>query len=71
MEMQDGTISRWLKQAGDQVAEGEVLAEVETDKVTAELKAPASGSLEEVCAAQGETVDVGGTVAIIHTDGPA
>ena len=67
MEMQDGTIARWLKQDGDRVAEGEVLAEVETDKVTAELKAPVSGTLAEISAAQGDTVDVGGTVAVIRT----
>jgi 2-oxoglutarate dehydrogenase E2 component (dihydrolipoamide succinyltransferase) len=55
----EATIGRWFKQAGDAVAVDEPLVELETDKVTIEVPAPAAGVLSEVAAKDGETVAVG------------
>jgi len=60
----EGTVSRWLKQAGESVRKGEPLVEIETDKVNSELEAPADGVLEIVVEA-GETVPVGQVIARI------
>ncbi|MCS6910522.1 MAG: 2-oxo acid dehydrogenase subunit E2 [Anaerolineales bacterium] len=61
----EGTISKWLKKEGDRVEELEPLLEVNTDKVDTEIPAPASGVLLKVLAAEGATVQVGQTIAII------
>jgi pyruvate dehydrogenase E2 component (dihydrolipoamide acetyltransferase) len=55
----EGTITRWLKSVGDEVAEDEVLFEVSTDKVDSEVPSPASGVLSEILVQEGDTVDVG------------
>jgi pyruvate dehydrogenase E2 component (dihydrolipoamide acetyltransferase) len=62
-DMEEGTIVRWLKQAGDEVKKGEPIAEIETDKVTIEIEAFESGTISEIVANEGETVPVGGTIA--------
>lgn len=67
----EGTISRWLKRAGDRVSKGEPLVEVETDKVNSELESPASGVIHEILAAEGETVAMGAVIARIGEDGEA
>ncbi|MGH9095754.1 MAG: biotin/lipoyl-containing protein, partial [Acidimicrobiales bacterium] len=61
----EGTITRWLKQVGDSVAEDEVLFEVSTDKVDSEVPSPAAGTLSEILVEEGETVDVGTKLAVI------
>src|ERR1700689_5079898 len=61
----EGIVSRWLKTVGDSVDEGEPLVEVTTDKVDVEVPAPTSGRLTEIVAAEGETVAVGATLAVI------
>jgi pyruvate/2-oxoglutarate dehydrogenase complex dihydrolipoamide acyltransferase (E2) component len=66
MTMHEATISLWLKKVGDQVVQGEVLAEVETDKVTAEVEAPASGVLASIDAEEGATVPVLARIAVIE-----
>ena len=66
----EGIVSRWLKAVGDSVDEGEPLVEVTTDKVDVEVPAPATGRLTEIVAAEGETVAVGATLAVI-APGPA
>src|SRR3954468_24295678 len=55
----EATIGRWFKQAGEAVAADEPVVELETDKVTIEVPAPASGVLAEVAVKDGETVAVG------------
>src|SRR5262245_53669180 len=55
----EATIGRWFKQPGDAVAADEPLVELETDKVTIEVPAPAAGVLAEIAAKDGETVAVG------------
>ncbi|MCI5074991.1 2-oxoglutarate dehydrogenase complex dihydrolipoyllysine-residue succinyltransferase [Oricola sp.] len=54
----EATIGQWFKKVGDAVADGETLLELETDKVTLEVPAPAAGTLGEIIAKEGETVEV-------------
>src|SRR5438552_16648152 len=62
----EGTVARWLKSVGDTVREGEGLVEVSTDKVDAEVPAPATGRLRAIIAQPGETVTVGAPLAEIE-----
>src|SRR5260221_8435640 len=64
----EGTITKWLKKPGDKVQRHEPLFEISTDKVDAEIPAPASGILGEIKAAEGSTVQVNSVVGVI-TDG--
>jgi 2-oxoglutarate dehydrogenase E2 component (dihydrolipoamide succinyltransferase) len=66
----EGTITKWFKQVGEQVAEDEPLFEVSTDKVDSEVPSPVSGVLSEILVPEGETVDVGVVLARIG-DAPA
>jgi pyruvate dehydrogenase E2 component (dihydrolipoamide acetyltransferase) len=61
----EGTVTRWLKQVGDEVAVDEPLLEVSTDKVDTEIPSPIAGTLLEITAGEDETVDVGGQLAVI------
>jgi 2-oxoglutarate dehydrogenase E2 component (dihydrolipoamide succinyltransferase) len=65
----EGTIAAWHKQPGDAVEKGDVLLDVETDKVATEIEAPVSGVLASIDIAEGETVDVGTVLAVIAVDG--
>jgi pyruvate dehydrogenase E2 component (dihydrolipoamide acetyltransferase) len=64
-----GTLVNWLKAEGDSVVKGEPLMEVETDKATVEIEAPASGILAHLSAAPGDEVPVGQRIALILTPG--
>lgn len=66
MSMQEGTITEWLVAEGDAVTEGQVIANVEADKVEAEIEAPGSGTLTRIDVEEGETVDVGTVLARIE-----
>jgi pyruvate dehydrogenase E2 component (dihydrolipoamide acetyltransferase) len=66
----EGTITKWFKQVGEQVAEDEPLFEVSTDKVDSEVPSPVTGVLSEILVPEGETVDVGVVLARIG-DAPA
>src|SRR5437763_5905361 len=55
----EGTITRWLKQEGEQIEADEPLLEISTDKVDTEVPSPASGTLTQILVHEGETVDVG------------
>ena len=66
VSMQDAVLIRWLKAVGAPVAEGEPLAEFETDKVEVELESPASGILARVFAAEEDTINVGAVIAEIE-----
>ena len=69
MEMQDGTIVRWLKQEGDPVAEGEPIVEVETAKLQTELESTTSGILSRIVAQEGEIVPIRGVLCVIADPG--
>jgi pyruvate/2-oxoglutarate dehydrogenase complex dihydrolipoamide acyltransferase (E2) component len=70
--MESATVVRWLKQVGDQVAAGEVIVELETDKVTVELEAPRDGVIARIAAPDGsEDVPVGALLAVIESAGEA
>src|SRR5438270_4380887 len=66
-----GTPTKWLKQPGDKVTRDEPLFEISTDKVDAEIPAPASGVLKEVKVAEGTTVQVNTVVGVIDAEGAA
>src|SRR5205807_4773146 len=64
----EGTLSKWLKQLGDEVKRDEPLFEISTDKVDAEIPAPQAGVLAEIKVQEGQTVPVQTLVAVIETD---
>ncbi len=68
-DMTQGKILRWIKHEGDQVQKGEVIAEIETDKVNIEIEAFTSGTLLKVEVPEGETVPVGQAIAVIGQPG--
>ncbi len=65
----EGTVTRWLKQEGDQVTADEPLLEVSTDKVDTEVPSPASGVLTSIKVAEDETVEIGVELAVISEQG--
>ena len=65
----EGTITKWLKKAGDAVQKDEPLFEISTDKVDAEIPSPVAGVLTEVKIGEGETVEINTVVAVIGTSG--
>jgi len=65
----EGTITKWLKKPGDTVQRDEPLFEISTDKVDAEIPAPASGVLQDIKVAEGNTVQVNTVVGTIAADG--
>jgi pyruvate dehydrogenase E2 component (dihydrolipoamide acetyltransferase) len=67
----EGTITKWLKKPGDKIQRDEPLFEISTDKVDAEIPAPASGVLQEIKIAEGTTVGVNTVVGTIAVDGEA
>jgi pyruvate dehydrogenase E2 component (dihydrolipoamide acetyltransferase) len=67
----EGTITKWLKQPGEKVQRDEPLFEISTDKVDAEIPAPASGTLQEIKVQAGNTVQVNTIVGVIAGDGDA
>jgi 2-oxoglutarate dehydrogenase E1 component len=67
----EGTVLEWHKQEGERVEADEVLVEISTDKVDAEVPAPASGTVAKILAAEGDTVSVGAVLAEIVTDNGA
>jgi pyruvate dehydrogenase E2 component (dihydrolipoamide acetyltransferase) len=71
LAQETGKIIHWLKRPGDPVQKGEPVVEIETDKVTVELEAPASGVLRDVSAREGDVVPVGRTIAVVFAAGEA
>src|SRR5436853_7247952 len=63
--MDTGTIGRWLKQEGDSVTRGEVIAEIETDKANMELESYAAGVLARITVREGESAAVGQPIALV------
>jgi pyruvate dehydrogenase E2 component (dihydrolipoamide acetyltransferase) len=67
--MEEGQLVKWLKSEGDAISEGDVLAEIETDKATMELVARGSGVLQNVTLKEGQTAPVGEVIAVIAGEG--
>src|SRR3989442_1661529 len=65
VSVSEGTITKWLKQEGEQVEADESLLEISTDKVDTEVPSPASGTLTQILVQEGETVEVGTKLAVI------
>jgi 2-oxoglutarate dehydrogenase E2 component (dihydrolipoamide succinyltransferase) len=65
----EGTIIKWHKKAGDAVKQDEIIFEISTDKVDTEIPSPAEGILKEIKVKEGDTVEVGTVVAIIESNG--
>ncbi len=65
--MEEGTLLKWLKAAGDEIAEGDPIAEIETDKVTLEIEAQEDGFLTNVLLEEGTTAPIGTVIATIGT----
>ena len=65
----EATVSAWFKAVGDVVAQDEMLCELETDKVSVEVPSPAAGTLTEITAPQGATVDASARLAVISSSG--
>ena len=68
-DMQQGTVVRWLKDEGEQIVSGEVIAEIETDKATVEMPAYINGVMGRIVVETGRTVPVGELIAIITQQG--
>jgi pyruvate dehydrogenase E2 component (dihydrolipoamide acetyltransferase) len=69
VSVSEGTITKWLKQVGEQINADESLLEISTDKVDTEVPSPASGVLAEILVEEGETVEVGTKLAVIAPEG--
>ncbi|MGZ5389621.1 MAG: biotin/lipoyl-containing protein, partial [Aeromicrobium sp.] len=67
----EGTVTRWLKAVGDDVAVDEPLLEISTDKVDTEIPSPVAGKLLEIKVAEDETVEIGAELAVIGAEGAA
>jgi 2-oxoglutarate dehydrogenase E2 component (dihydrolipoamide succinyltransferase) len=67
----EGTVTRWLKQVGDEIAVDEALLEISTDKVDTEIPSPVAGVIQEILVQEDETVDVGAVLARVGSGAPA
>ena len=69
VSVSEGTITKWLKQPGDTVAQDEPLLEISTDKVDTEVPSPGAGVVQQILVQEGETVEVGTRLAVIAPEG--
>ena len=67
--MEEGTLVKWLVSEGDEVSEGDAIAEIETDKASMEIEAEDSGTLAQFIASEGDDVPVGEAIAFIQGEG--
>jgi 2-oxoglutarate dehydrogenase E2 component (dihydrolipoamide succinyltransferase) len=67
----EGTIAQWLKQPGDHIEKGDYILELETDKVNVEIISDYAGTITEMLAEEGDTVNVGQSIAVVNEDGTA
>src|SRR5947207_10302398 len=69
VSVSEGTITKWLKQEGEQIAADEPLLETSTDKVDTEVPSPGEGVVQQILVQEGQTVDVGTKLAVIAPAG--
>lgn len=67
MNMEEATVSRWHKKPGDSFQAGEVLYEIETEKINQEIEATADGRMLEICVPEGEDAGVGDHLCLVET----
>jgi pyruvate dehydrogenase E2 component (dihydrolipoamide acetyltransferase) len=67
--MEEGTVLKWMKQVGDEVAVGDELVEIETDKANMAYESDVAGTLTEVLAREGETLPIGAPIAVVGDAG--
>ncbi len=68
-DMAEGVLVRWVKQVGENINKGDVLAEIETDKATVEVESPASGTVLKFIVEQGDVVPVNAPIAVVGAEG--
>lgn len=68
LDMEEGTVHVWHKKVGDKVSQGEALLEIETDKTVTEVESSLNGTLVEIVAQEGDTVEITKTIAWIEAD---
>lgn len=68
LDMEEGTILEWKKKEGDKISKGEVLLEIETDKAVTEVESALDGTLAEIVADEGDTVEITKTIAWVEVD---
>jgi pyruvate/2-oxoglutarate dehydrogenase complex dihydrolipoamide acyltransferase (E2) component len=66
-EMEYGTVTRWLKQVGDEVSAGDLIVEIEAEKASHEVETPVAGVVRSLVAAEGDELKVGDVLALIET----
>ncbi len=71
VSVSEGTITKWLKQEGEEIQADEPLLEISTDKVDTEVPSPGSGVVQQILVQEGETVEVGTRLAVIGAPGAA
>jgi pyruvate dehydrogenase E2 component (dihydrolipoamide acetyltransferase) len=64
-DMREGVLVRWVKNEGEAINKGDVLAEIETDKATVEVESSASGVVRKLLASPGDSVPVGAAIAVV------
>ena len=69
LDMEEGTIVKWLKQPGDKIEAGEAIAEIETDKAVTEVECAVSGTVAELVAEEGDEVEITKTIAWVEVEG--
>src|SRR5919106_4339404 len=69
VSVSEGTITKWLKQEGEEISADEPLLEISTDKVDTEVPSPGSGVVQQILVQEGETVEVGTKLAVIAPEG--
>lgn len=68
LDMDEGTVCRWYKKAGEHIDEGEPLLEIETDKATTDVESSISGTLSEILCDEGDTVEITRVIGWIEED---
>ncbi len=69
LDMEEGIICEWKKAVGDKVSQGDVLCEIETDKAVTNVESAVTGTLVEIVAKEGDTVEITKTIGWVEVDG--
>ena len=64
LSMKEGSILKWIKSNGDNISKGDMILEIETEKVVNEMESPEDGKILKICANEGDTVPVGSIIAV-------